>query len=351
MNRLATISSKVLLTIACLYILSLPLLAFESTPQQTHENKAETKGKSNIEIKEWTVPWPDTRPRDPAVDSKGVVWFCGQVGNYIASLDPKTGKFKQFELPNGTYPHNLIIDNDDFIWYAGNRNSHIGRLDPTSGDIERIEMPSKNPIDPHTLVFDTDNNIWFTAQWGNKVGRLNVNDRKVDLVDSPLPESRPYGIKIDSNNQPWIVLFGTNILARVDAESLQFSLYSLPQEQQRPRRLEIDAQDQVWYLDHESGYLGRYQPKSQRFSQWLLPEKDDANLYGSAIDSQQRIWLAVTGISPNQLRVFDIESESFVDSVTVASGGGTIRYMYYHKADDTVWFGTDSNTIGRAKLK
>ena len=46
-----------------------------------------------VEITEWTVPWPDSRPRDPYVDRQGRVWFVGQAGNYIATLDPRTAQF------------------------------------------------------------------------------------------------------------------------------------------------------------------------------------------------------------------------------------------------------------------
>ena len=46
----------------------------------------------NVEIREWLVPWEKTRPRDPYVDAKGRVWFCGQAGNYIAYFDPVTEK-------------------------------------------------------------------------------------------------------------------------------------------------------------------------------------------------------------------------------------------------------------------
>ena len=31
-----------------------------------------------VEINEWTVPWPDTRPRDPDVAPNGSVWLVGQ---------------------------------------------------------------------------------------------------------------------------------------------------------------------------------------------------------------------------------------------------------------------------------
>ena len=94
---------------------------------------------ANLDIQEWQVPWPNTRPRDPAVDSTGNVWFCGQGGNYIAVFNPKTKTFKRFELSANTHPHNLIIDSNDNVWYAGNGNNHIGKLNPKTGDPFNID--------------------------------------------------------------------------------------------------------------------------------------------------------------------------------------------------------------------
>jgi virginiamycin B lyase len=44
------------------------------------------------------VPWEGSRPRDPFVDPKGRVWFVGQQGNYVAYLDPVTGRFERYEV-------------------------------------------------------------------------------------------------------------------------------------------------------------------------------------------------------------------------------------------------------------
>ena len=41
-----------------------------------------------LEFMEWTVPWDDSRPRDPYVAPDGTVWFVGQVGDYVAKLNP-----------------------------------------------------------------------------------------------------------------------------------------------------------------------------------------------------------------------------------------------------------------------
>ncbi len=39
-----------------------------------------------VEIQEWLVPWPNTRPRDPYVGPDGLVWFVGQKADYVASF-------------------------------------------------------------------------------------------------------------------------------------------------------------------------------------------------------------------------------------------------------------------------
>src|SRR5215212_7572016 len=85
------------------------------------------------EIREWTVPWEGTRPRDPYVDGQGRVWFVGQGGNYVAYLEPRSGQFRRYELEDGALPHNLVVAPDAAVWYAGNGNGHIGRLDPATG--------------------------------------------------------------------------------------------------------------------------------------------------------------------------------------------------------------------------
>jgi len=34
--------------------------------------------------------------------------------------------------------------------------------------------------------------------------------------------------------------------------------------------------------------------------------------------------------------------------VEVGSGAGTIRHMHYDETTNSIWFGTDVNTVGRA---
>ena len=302
-----------------------------------------------VEITEWKVPYEESRPRDPYAENATSVWFVGQRTGYLAHLDTKTGEFNKIDLKEGSGPHNLIVGSDGIVWYAGNLNRLIGRYDPKTGNIEEIMMPDEDARDPHTLIFDkTEENIWFTVQGGNMMGRLNIATRKVDLIKSRTSRSRPYGIKLAPDDTIWVVLFGSNKLAHIDPETLDYSEIELPRSEARPRRLEITADGNIWYVDYAKGILGRYTPESNKFMEWPMPQGEIAKPYGMASDSNGNIWMVASGVQPNVFIGFDPDTESFFGATEIASGGGTIRHMYYEKPSGTIWFGTDTNYVGRA---
>lgn len=304
-----------------------------------------------VDIREWEVPWSDSRPRDPYVDASGRVWFVGQRGHYVASLDPDSGEFDRYELEPGTGPHNLIVAGegaDATIWYAGNRQAHVGRLDPATGKIDKFMMPDERARDPHTLVFDAEGDIWFTVQGGNFVGHLGTHTREVSLLEVPTERARPYGIVLSSKGEPWVVAFGSNKLIRVDRRRMALEEIELPNPDSRPRRLVLASDDKVWYGDYARGRLGRYDPETRSFKEWDLPSGAGSKPYGMAIDKNERIWIVETGVQPNRFVGFDTGAEKFLDGTDVPSGGGTVRHMYYHEPGGAVWFGTDTNYIGRA---
>ena len=299
-----------------------------------------------VEIREWLVPWSNSRPRDPYVDSSRRVWFVGQAGHYVASLHPETGEFKRYDLEPGTGPHNLIVADDGSsrrIWYAGNLTAHIGKLDPDTGKVDKIKMPDKMARDPHTLVFDSNGDIWFTVQGGNFVGKLTVETGEVTLLGVPTKRSRPYGIVVNSKDEPWVAEFGSNKLIRIDRVNMSLEEIELPNEKSRPRRLAITSDDNVWYVDYALGLLGRYEPDEQRFTEWQLPSGNKSYPYGMAVDKNDRLWIVETGISPNRFVGFDTVSEKFLGATEIPSGAGSVRHMYYFQPTGEVWFGTDGN--------
>jgi len=303
-----------------------------------------------VAIREWAVPFGG-HARDPYAAGADEIWFVGQGGDYLARFTPSSGKFFKRDLADAPGPHNLIVGADGIVWYAGNQRGYIGRYDPKTDKITKIAMPDSAADDPHTLIFDHgQRHIWFTVQHGNYVGRLNIKSRKVDLIDVPTPGARPYGIKLAPDGRIWAVLVGTNKLAVVDPASLKLGEITLPAPDARPRRLEITADGRIWYADYRRGFLGLYDPARRRFDEWPLPSGGDAAPYGTALDKAGRVWVVETGVMPNRLIGFDTTREKIVSVTPIPSGAGSVRHMDYHRPSHTIWFGTDNDTLGRAKL-
>lgn len=301
-----------------------------------------------LHIDEFSVEWGGV-PRDPFVDMKGDVWFCGQAGNYIARFNPQTKQFRRYELSEGTHPHNLIVDTKGRVWYAGNRNGHIGAINPESGAIQTYAMPT-GVSDPHTLVFDEKENIWFTAQHSNVIGFLNTQTGVVQSYPLTTPKSRPYGIKITKEGVVWSVLLGTNKLAVMDTNTRVLREISLLSAEARPRRLEISEDGRVWYVDYSRGYLGVFNPEKNEFKEWLMPGGKDSKPYATVMDNHGVIWISETGTYPNAMVGFDTKSAKFISHSRVKADG-SIRHMYFDGSRQAFWFGIDSGVIARASPK
>jgi virginiamycin B lyase len=180
------------------------------------------------------------------------------------------------------------------------------------------------------------------------MGRLNVESRKVDLIRSRTARSRPYGIKLAPDGSVWVVLFGSNKLVHIDPQTLEHEEIELPRSAARPRRLEVLDDGRVWYVDYAKGMLGVYNPVSKEFTEWQMPQGAGARPYGMASDSSGNLWMVASGVQPNVFVGFNPKTEEFFGATEIDSGGGTIRHMHYHEPSGAVWFGTDTNYVGRA---
>jgi virginiamycin B lyase len=300
-------------------------------------------------MREWLVPWEDSRPRDPDVAPNGVIWLVGQGGDYAARFDPANEMFRRQELPVGTGPHNIIIDWDGTLWIAGNRQAFIGKMNSTNGNLTRITLPDEKARDPHTLVFSGRNEIWFTMQWSNLVGRLDKRSNEIQLVPIPFERARPYGIQMDSDNRPWVALLGANALATIEPDKMQAQIIFLPREESRLRRLAITSDNKIWYSDYPGGHIGRYDPQTGEFSEWKTPS-DSSLPYAMTRDEDDRIWFVETGPQPNLLVGFDPQTELFFSVTPIAVGEGSVRNMVFDPNRNSLWFGTDSNYLVQAIL-
>ncbi len=314
-----------------------------------HAQPATAPSADTVRLTEWTVPWEKTRPRDPSLDAAGRVWFVGQVGNYVARLEPKTGTFTRIDIDSGTNPHTVSVDAKGNAWYTGNRNGMIGRIDGRTGIITRYPMPDSAAKDPHTIAFDAKGDLWFTLQNSNMVGHLVQATGKVTLLTMSTPGTRPYGIVIDRSGRPWFNLFGTNKVGTVDPTSLRVREYVLPDARSRGRRIALTTDGGVWYVDYTRGFLGRLDPVSGNVREWPMPGGGIALPYAMTVDDEDRLWFVETGTQPNRLVGFDPRTSQFFSRTDLGPATpNTVRHMVFDKTTRTIWFGSDRGTIGRA---
>ena len=110
----------------------------------------------------------------------------------------------------------------------------------------------------------------------------------------------------------------------------------------------VTSDDSIWYGDYALGLLGRYEPASGKISQWVMPSGENSKPYGMAVDRNDRIWIVETGVTPNRFVGFDTATGKFLTETDIPSGAGSVRHMNYFEATGEVWFGTDTNYVGRA---
>jgi virginiamycin B lyase len=281
-----------------------------------------------VQIKEYEVPTPKSRPHDPALAPDGSLWYTGQGANKLGRLDPKTGEFKEYPLktPNSG-PHGLVCDKDGHIWFTAISGGYVGKLDPKTGEITEYRSSGGTEIDPHTPVFDHDGILWFTNEETNYIGRLVPKTGKMSLMKSPTPHAVPYGIVILQNNAPFFCEFGANKLATIDPKTRTIHEYPLPAASARPRRIALAPDGTIFYTDYARGYLGHFDPASGKLlKEWASPGGAESEPYGIAITDDGEVWYSESGVKPNTLVRFDPKSESF-SRMQIPSGGGVVRNM------------------------
>jgi len=126
------------------------------------------------EEKKWTPPSGHVKEnifnRRIQVDADGTVWFAEFNIGKLASFDPKTEKFAEYQLPGpDPTPYALYIGKDHDVWYSSEYTDVIGRLDTKTGKVLEYPFPqSENTM--REFFLDSKGRMWFATPTNNKVG-------------------------------------------------------------------------------------------------------------------------------------------------------------------------------------
>ena len=306
-------------------------------PPNTQRAAKLMPGSLQVSFRDWQTPTLGNRSRDPVQAEDGLIWWAGQFGNLIGSIDPKTGAQKEYALPVNSKPHTVELDAKGNVWFTGNANGTIGYLDPKTGKMTVYKMPDPNAKDPHTLIFDRNGIGWFTLQNSNMVGRIDPQTGDIKLKTLATPNAKPYGIKLDADNNVYFSCNGHPCLYKINTANFELTEIKLPLAGTTVRRLDIAADGIIWYVNSGLGRIGRYDPKTGDIKEWPSPSGPKSHPYAIVV-LDGAVWYNESGVRPDPLVRFDPKTETF-QSWPIPSGkvyAGIIRHMRLARDGSTI---------------
>lgn len=252
--------------------------------------------------------------QDPHFDSNGNVWYTDRsIPNRVGRLDPRTGEFKEYVLPNPKGdPHGLTVDAKGQVWWSETRGLHLGRLDPKTGEMTRYSMDVNGDLkggQGHTPIMDSQQNVWFTVIVGNRIGKWDRQTDKITLWEPPTPNSFPYGIVRDKDDTIYMAEFTGCKVAKFDPKTQKWTEYTPLTKPCLMRRLGIDSKGTVWYALFGGGKIGKIDPKSGKIVEYAMPIPF-GEPYDIWPDEHDNLWISDGG-QGGALIKFDPRTERF----------------------------------------
>jgi virginiamycin B lyase len=283
-------------------------------------------GPVKVTVKEWDLPIRDSLPHDSLFDD-GYLWVTQMAGQAIARFDVTTGTFKEYPMPSGVDPKAAVADKQGNIWITTDLDGVILRFDPRTGHISEY-IPPGPKLELHDITIDHNGIVWFCVLHnrpplypdGSMIGRLDPSTGDIKLLDTPTPDSSPYGLTVDADGFIYYTTNESGRLGRVDPNTLKITEYPTPNPDSRLKRITITPDGIVWYTDRARGYLGRFDPKTHKFSEWPTPSGPKGYPYGIS-HVGNIIWYVEAESNPTMLVRFDPKTEKF-QTWPIKDGGG-----------------------------
>jgi streptogramin lyase len=252
---------------------------------------------------EYDLPRESIEPHDVIVDDKGTVWFSSFGEQYLGKLDPRTGKLKEFEIPEHKpgFPTGLLglrSDADGNLWFGNMYQATIARFDrktetfkfwPLEGD-ENIDAAQINMVSPQSSA--VDGKVWAQNNGFAGIHRLDVATGKLETFEPFKGMSGPhniYDVIPDSKNNVYFTDFRQRHIGRIDAKTGRVDLFEIPTPNSAPRRGWMDAQDRLWFGEYRADRIGMFDTKKEEFREWMISPKWSSP-YDVVVDKNGEAW-------------------------------------------------------------
>jgi virginiamycin B lyase len=275
-------------------------------------------------------------PHDVAPAPDGTVWFSGQSHGFAGRFDPQSGKLEKIALGPGAAPHGVIVGPDGNAWLTEGGQNAIARVDAVTREVKLFPLPAAFArANLNTLVFDKAGIVWFTGQNGVH-GRVDPKTGKVDAWSSPRG-SGPYGITVTPAGEVWYASLAGDHIAHVDRATGEASVVEPPRKGVGPRRIWSDSKGMLWVSFWNRGGIGRYDPAAKIWTTFPMPQSKSST-YAVYVDDRDRVW--ATDWAANAIQRFDPQTESYA-TFPSDKRGASVRQMLGRPGE--AWGGESGN--------
>ncbi len=237
---------------------------------------------------EYRIPRSDAIPHDVNLDAEGNLWYNDWAANYIGKLNPKTGQFKEYKMPDlaGAHPGALgiVVDRNQIVWVAQLWAGRVVRFDPKTEKVTGIWKTPIEPSRPGILSVDPrGGTVWLGDGIRNSAWRLDVASGNFKEY-----EVGGYGLEVNSKGMVYRGGFSDDKLKMLNPETGKVSYYPTPHEDSAPRRGDVDWEDNFWFGEWLGGKIGKLDFKTGLITDYPVSVAFAA-FYDAGVDRKNRL--------------------------------------------------------------
>lgn len=300
---------------------------------------------------EYDLQRHETEPHDVIVASNGMVWFSDFGGQFIGSLDPKTGKEKDYKVPvlKNDEPKGLLEVEEDpsgNIWGAMMYQGGVAKVDPKSGKVTAYPVPKawQSNSTQESMVFpnysNVDGYVWTNNQETHKIYRVNVKTGKYEdmgvMKDASGKQISAYGMPADHKNGLYLLEFGGASIGHFDPKTKTVEIFKTPSPGSKPRRGRVDDQGRLWFAEYGNNAIGMFDPKTKAIKEWQLPTPF-SDPYDVVAAKNGDVWTG--SMLSDQVDRLDPKTGTFVEYLLPRKTN--IRRVFFDNKGKALWVGSN----------
>jgi len=256
-------------------------------------------------VTEYDLPRKTIEPHDVILDSDDMVWYSDFGALLLGRMDPKTGTVTEFPIPMikegfpvGTL--DLETDRDGNLWVGLMYQGGVAKLDRKTGKVQTWSVPKEWQTDATQQSFvsptssHVDGKVWVKNSDRAQILRLEPSTgawENFGTFIDPLTKRNigSYGINADHNNNLYLLDFNAAAIGILDGATKKLEIVRTSIPDSRPRRGSVDAQNRLWFGEYDGNAVAMLDPTTKQIKEWPVPTAW-SNPYDVVIDKNGEAW-------------------------------------------------------------